>query len=76
MVSDGGAILIGYVEGEKSLVQEVYQILTRLKDIDQLISLVSVNLSLEVQDQQNILETEDPQQRYVETGSNLLLPND
>ena len=53
---------ISEIKSFPSVSPEIIYMMSQLKDIDQLISLVSVNLSLEVQDQQNILETEDPRE--------------
>ena len=39
---------------------EIIYMMSQLKDADQLISLITVNLNPEIQDQQNILETENP----------------
>ncbi len=39
---------------------EVIYMMSQLRDVEQVISLITVNLSLELQDQQSILETEDP----------------
>ncbi|MDO8496730.1 MAG: endopeptidase La [bacterium] len=53
---------ISEIKSFPSVSPEIIYMMSQLKDIDQLISLVTVNLSLEVQDQQNILETEDPRE--------------
>ena len=39
---------------------DIIYMMSQLKDAEQIISLITINLSLEIQDQQNILETEDP----------------
>ncbi len=38
---------------------EIIHVMSQIKDIDQIISLITVNLGLEIQDQQAILETEN-----------------
>lgn len=38
---------------------EIIYMMSQLKEVDQIISLITVNLNLEIQDQQNILETQD-----------------
>jgi len=53
---------ISEIKSFPSVSPEIIYMMSQLKDVDQLISLVTVNLSLEVQDQQNILETEDPRE--------------
>ena len=53
---------ISEIKSFPSVSPEIIYMMSQLKDIDQLISLVTVNLSLEIQDQQNILETEDPRE--------------
>lgn len=53
---------ISEIKSFPSVSPEIIYMMSQLKDVDQLISLITVNLSLEVQDQQNILETENPQE--------------
>lgn len=43
-----------------SISPEIIYMMSQLKDIEQIISLITVNLNLELQDQQSILETENP----------------
>src|SRR3989344_1191898 len=43
-----------------SVSPEIIYVMSQLKDVDQLISLITVNIGLEVQDQQIMLETENP----------------
>ena len=53
---------ISEIRSFPSVSPEIIYMMSQLKDIDQIISLITVNLSLEIQDQQNILETEDPRE--------------
>ena len=50
---------ISEIRAFPSVSPEIIYMMSQLKDIDQLISLITVNLNLEAQDQQNILETEN-----------------
>jgi len=51
---------ISEVRSFPSVSPEIIYMMSQLKDIDQIISLIAINLNLEIQDQQSILETEDP----------------
>lgn len=50
---------ISEIRSFSSVSPEIIYMMSQLKDIDQLISLITVNLNPEIQDQQNILETEN-----------------
>ncbi len=53
---------ISEIRSFPSVSPEIIYMMSQLKDIDQVISLITVNLNLELQDQQNILETENPRE--------------
>ncbi|MDP3697060.1 MAG: endopeptidase La, partial [Candidatus Taylorbacteria bacterium] len=52
--------MVSALKSFPSVSPEIIYMMSQLKDIDQIISLITINLGLEIQDQQIILETREP----------------